>query len=87
MGRADYWKPHDANAICDRCGQKFKHSELQKEWTGLWVCGSSGNDCFEERNQQDHLRAVEDRQTVPNARPEQSDNFLDTNEITVDDLP
>ena len=43
MGRADYYKHGDANAICDRCGFKFKHSELTREWTGLLVCGSGGN--------------------------------------------
>lgn len=86
MGRADYWKDHDANAICDRCGHKFKRSELQREWTGAYVCGPTGNDCFEERNPQDFLKAMHDRQTVENARPEQTDSFLDTNEITVDDF-
>lgn len=25
-------------AICDRCGGKFRLSELRKEWTGLMVC-------------------------------------------------
>lgn len=24
--------------ICDRCGFKFRHSALKKEWTGLLVC-------------------------------------------------
>jgi hypothetical protein len=86
MGRADYYKHGDANAICDRCGQKFKHSELQREWTGLLVCGPGGNDCFEQRHPQDHLRAMRDRQTQPNARPEQGDKMLTDNEITIEDL-
>lgn len=86
MGRADYWKAHDANGICDRCGQKFKRSELQREWTGLYVCGESGNGCFELRHPQDSLKAMRDRQTVPNARPDHSPYYLDTNEVTEDDL-
>ena len=86
MGRADYWKAHDANAICDRCGQKFKNSELKTEWAGARVCGPTGNDCFETRHPQDFLKAMKDRQTVPNARPEQTDQFLATNEVSEDDL-
>ena len=86
MGRADYYKHGDANAICDRCGFKFKHSELTREWTGLLVCGSGGNNCFEYRHPQDRLRAVRDRQTVANARPEQADNFLADNDVTLEDL-
>ena len=83
MGRADYYKHGDANAICDRCGFKFKHSELQREWTGLLVCTTSGSGCWEPRHPQDRLHAVRDRQTVPNARPEQADDFiLDNTPIT-----
>lgn len=26
------------NAICDRCGFKFKSGELKKDWQGLMVC-------------------------------------------------
>jgi hypothetical protein len=26
---------HSPLAVCDRCGFKFKLSELRKEWTGL----------------------------------------------------
>lgn len=25
-------------AICDRCGFKYRRSQLRKEWTGLLVC-------------------------------------------------
>lgn len=52
----------------------------------MLVCGPEGNNCFEFRNAQDRLRAVRDRQTVPNARPEQADNFLQDNDVTLDDL-
>ncbi len=23
--------------VCDRCGYKFRHKALRREWTGLWV--------------------------------------------------
>ena len=31
----------DWNAICDRCGFKFKASELKKTWDNLYVCDCS----------------------------------------------
>ena len=43
MGKADYFILGAWNAICDRCGFKFKNSRLRKEWTGLMVC----NDCWD----------------------------------------
>jgi len=86
VGRADYYKHDDANAICDRCGQKFKHSELIREWTNLLVCGPTGNNCWEPRHPQDRLQAIRDRQTQPHARPEQRDDFLTDNEVQPEDL-
>jgi len=32
-----------AQAICDRCGQAYRYTELRKEWNGLKVCG----ECYE----------------------------------------
>ncbi len=86
MGQSDYYLHGDANAVCDRCGFKFKRSQLRREWTGLLVCGLDGNQCWEPRHPQDRLKAVRDRQTVPNARPETSDDFLATNEVDEGDL-
>lgn len=62
----------DWNAICDRCGFKYKASDLKKEWTGLRVCGA----CFDERHPQDFVKGVKDTQQVPWSRPEQTDSFL-----------
>ena len=53
---------------CDRCGFKYRMSELKKEWTGLLVCPP----CFEPKHPQLSLRAKRDRISVPNARPSQS---------------
>jgi len=77
MGRADYYKPNDYNAICDRCGFKFKASDLKKEWTGWMVCDS----CWEPRHPQEFLRGKEDNSNVPWSRP---DSNADTNVTTVD---
>ncbi len=29
---------NERNAICDRCGFRYKFYNLKKEWTGLMVC-------------------------------------------------
>lgn len=66
MGRADYLKLGDWNAICDRCGFKYKASQLRHEWTGLYVC----QECWEPRHEQDFVRGVEDDPSVPWTRPD-----------------
>jgi hypothetical protein len=62
----NYYKPGDWNAICDRCGFKFKASELREEWTGLRVCEKD----FELRHPLDFLRAKTDKISVPWVRME-----------------
>jgi hypothetical protein len=57
---AGTWK-----ACCDRCGFNFRNTELRLEWTGLRVC----RDCFEQRNSQDFVQGVPDRQAPPWTRP------------------
>lgn len=37
-----------AHGFCDRCGQRYKHLKIKKEWNGSWVCPS----CFEEKHPQ-----------------------------------
>ena len=74
MGRSDFWSSGDYNAICDRCGFKFKFSELKKEWDGLYVCTANG--CWEPRQPQDFVRGVNDHQSVPVSRPENPDVFI-----------
>ena len=68
MGRADYLRHGDYNAICDRCGFKFKFSELRKEWDGLYVCTAHG--CWEPRQPQDYVKGIADHMSVPVSRPE-----------------
>lgn len=66
MPSSNYYKPGDWNAICDRCGFKFKASELREEWTGLRVCEAD----FELRHPQDFIKVTPDRISVPWVRME-----------------
>jgi hypothetical protein len=77
----------DPAAICDRCGFKYRHSQLRLEWTGLMVCsGPDTNGCWEPRHPQDFVRGVKDQQSFPNPRPEPADVFLEPTEVTAESL-
>ena len=69
QNRYDHGNP---NKICDRCGVKYKASELEKQWDGLWVCSYD----YESRQPQDTLRSRPDNQSVDAARPEGEDVFI-----------
>lgn len=59
------------NVICDRCGWKYKSSQLRREWTGYRVCSGGGtNNCWEPRHPQDYVRGRVDNQMPPWVRPE-----------------
>ena len=53
------------NALCDRCGRKFKASDLQRTWEGLMVC----KDDYETRHPSDFLRVQREQIAVPWSRP------------------
>lgn len=80
MPSRNYYKPGDWNAICDRCGFKFKASELKEEWTGLRVCEAD----YELRHPLDFVRGKVDQINVPWVRMEPptspSTALLSTNE-------
>jgi len=65
MGRADWWKSGDWDAVCDVCGFKYKASELKLRWDGLYVCQPD----WEIRQPQDFVRGIPDQQTPPWTRP------------------
>ena len=44
-------------SICDRCGFKYRLTQLRKEWTGLMVC----NPCYDIKHPQLAVRGVADR--------------------------
>ena len=83
MGHADYYKSGTYNGICDRCGSKFKFSDLKLEWDGLYVCTANG--CWEPRQPQDYVKGVRDDMAVPVSRPDQPAVYLD--EIIVQETP
>ena len=80
MGDADHYKHGDYNAICDKCGFKYKASQLRKTWDNLMVCKKD----WEPRQPQDFVKGVKDKQTVPWARPEPENVFVDN--VSADDL-
>jgi hypothetical protein len=61
MGHADYFKLGSWNALCSICGFKFKADELTRNWQGLYRC----DQCQEQRQPQDFVRAIPDRMNVP----------------------
>lgn len=73
MGKRDYYEKGDHNAICDRCGQKFKARECDFEWNHLFVCYH----CWEPRQSQDFVRGLVDEQTPPIVRSRGELRFVD----------
>jgi hypothetical protein len=70
---SNYYKRGAWNTICDSCGFKFKSTELRKDWRGLYLC----KDDWSARHPQDFLRARTDKQSVPWARVEPVDDFVE----------
>lgn len=68
-------KVGSSNCICQRCGLKFPVERIVKEWTGLWVCDSLANGCYEERNPQDFVRSLPEKMYVYPALPDPDTAF------------
>lgn len=78
------YKPHDWNAICDRCGEKFHASDLKKTWDGLYVCKLD----WEVRHPMDFQRGIKDDPSVPWTRPVGTDVETDASGwAAVDSVP
>lgn len=82
MGKADFHKPGDWNAICDVCGFKFKASELRKRWDGVMVCKKD----WEPRHPQELIRIKADNQNVPFVRDDPDPTFLNPGDVSEGDL-
>jgi hypothetical protein len=67
--RNTYFKSAEYNAICDRCGFKFKSSQLMKTWEGFMVCQAD----WEPRNIIDFIKAPKPIPAIPWSRPEGAD--------------
>lgn len=66
-----YFLSGQYNAICDRCGFKFKSSELRKDWQGLMVCDKD----FETRHPQDLIKIRAEKAIPDWVRPRPEDLF------------
>lgn len=64
--------PGDRFGICDRCGFKFRMSQLRKEHTGLMVCAKD----FDHRHPQEMVRPIAEKSHVIDSRPEKADRFI-----------
>lgn len=73
----NYYVAGDWNAICDRCGFKYKASKLKSEWTGLMVC----NHCWEPRHPQTLIKVPDDDPSTPWSRPEPTDTFVGIGDV------
>ncbi len=82
MSEVNLYVPGDHYLICDECGFKVRASETRKRWDGLRVCTKD----WEPRHPQDFVKGRKDRQTVPNARPEGADTYLEIGDVTEADL-
>lgn len=60
------------NVICDRCGFKYKNTDLKEEWTGLMVC----DHCWEPKHPQLFIKVIKDEPGAPWTRPEAVDVFV-----------
>ena len=75
MTNANYLDKGNYNVICDRCGQKNKRDNCQKEWNGLLVCKR----CWEPKHPWlVPLPVVVDGLPVPDARPRPSPVYIAT---------
>lgn len=76
---ANYYKKGSYNVICDYTGFKYKAEDTRMTWDGLRV----GKDQWEARHPQDFVATLRDKQSVPNPRPPQPPNFVNTDEFTL----
>ncbi len=80
MGRADYYKHGDRNAICDRCGFKFKLGDLSRTWDNLLVCSND----WEPEHPQNYLKLRPEIPRKVEGRPEGSDVWLDEERLLLE---
>ena len=74
----NYYISGEWNLICDVCGKKVKANKAKHRWDGFVVCPSD----FEYRHEQDFVRAIQDKISIPFTRPRPADVFTN---ITYED--
>lgn len=65
--------PGTWKVVCDVCGFWYSSDQVRERWDGLIVCHKD----YELRHPQDFVRGVEDDPSVPYARPEPTDTFVE----------
>ena len=59
------YKPSDYWMICNRCGSKYRKSDMELHWTGVWLCEEF---CWEPQHPQDFVTGTTDDVNVPVVR-------------------
>ena len=77
MSSSPRYEPGTWLAICDRCGFKFKASQLRKDWQGYMVCDAD----WEQRHPQDFLKVHPETAVPAWTRPEPTDTFVEVDYI------
>lgn len=76
------YKPGDNYLICDQTGLKIRASQAKKRWDGAIVIA----DQCEPRHPQEFVKGIKERIAAKVSRPEQTDDFIGTNEVTAESL-
>jgi hypothetical protein len=74
-----YFTSGQWNALCARCGFKFKSSELKKDWQGLMVCSKD----YEARHPQDFIKVRPEKAIPEWTRPRTEDLFVEPFQCTL----
>lgn len=72
----------DYYMICDRCHFKFRRSQMQRTYDGLWVCWKD----YEDQHPQELIQSTPDNINVDISRPEPVEFYVEAGDITADDL-
>ena len=83
MGRNEYFKLGDHNAICYVCGFERKASEMRLRWDGVYVCQED----WEIRQPQDFVKGAEEETAPAWTQPEVTpDQFIGVNVVPVTNI-
>lgn len=79
MGKRDYFKLGDHNAVCYVCGFERKASEMRLRWDGVYVCQED----WEIRQPQDFVKGAEEGTSPAWTQPEAPNTFIGVNVVPV----
>lgn len=84
MIEASAYVSGDPWAICDRCGERHRHSRMAKEWTGLLVCKAT---CLDPRPpEMTPPKIWPEGVPINDPRPYPPDTFVGPGDVTPGDL-